>query len=90
MLRRVAILRVRCLLSMSHKVSMGSIVSKSSNHEPSISILWRDVVGISETTQDYVSRLWPFFGCGGGLYRLQAHLPFPPSLVIMSTRPNKG
>ena len=44
MLRRVALLHVRCLLSMSHKVSMGSIVSKSSNHEPSISILWWDVI----------------------------------------------
>ena len=48
------------------------------------------IVGISETSQDYVSRLWPFLGCGGCLYRLQAHFPFLPSLVFMSTRPEKG
>ena len=50
MLRRVALLLVRCLLSMSHKVSMGSMVSKSSNHKPSISILWRDVVRVDSKT----------------------------------------
>ena len=48
------------------------------------------IVGISETSKNYVSRLWPFLACGGGLYSLWAHLPFPPSLVIMSTHPNKG
>ena len=48
------------------------------------------IVGISEFSQDYVSRLWPFLGCGDGLYRLRAHLPAPPCLVIMSTRPDKG
>ena len=50
------------------------------------------IVGISEISQDYVSRLWPFLGCGGALYRLRAHLPAPPPpcLVIMSTHPDKG
>ena len=53
-------------------------------------LIFFGIVGISETSQDYVCRLWPFLGCGGGLYRLRAHLPAPPCLVIMSTRPNKG
>ena len=44
MLQRVDLLIVRCLLSMFHKVSMGSMVSKSLNHKPSILILWRDIL----------------------------------------------
>ena len=49
------------------------------------------IVGINETSQDYVSRLWPFFWMWW--WPVQAAGTFalpPPSLVIMSTRPNKG